>query len=543
MEAGFYGRVSGDSEESVDMQLALAREFAARDGYFIPDRNVYTDVRVSGAREDRPGFMRLEADVVGRVVGFDRLYVRDRQRFARWLNPRLFGFYIVLFERNGLIVRFCDVERHVDFKDGVTDADIGLFLMEQVENITNAKERTDIGRKMRRARRQHMINGAWPAGNWAFALDRVLVNVSTGEVECFVPWGQKLMRPGFRYELRFATDRRTEAIKLIFQRIEEGASLRAVATELAQRQLPPPSVPFKRKPPKRPPRWSAAAVSRIARNRIYTGTLAYGKWQHPDHWRTDDAALPTQDGTDLIIQRDRVPNPPISHEQFATVRGILEGHYFAWERRRTTSPKYLLTGMVRCAVCGRVLHGTAGLQSIYQHLPQYVDYECTEISKRIHGLDQLVLDAIREVALDPDLERLIQHELRGFQSDASARTEASIATLEEELGAANTKLGLREGDLEKLTERDARDRACKRVDEQTAEVARLKAQLATEHANRDSLAATASAESHLLRQHTVIRDILDSGDLTAKRILISNIAERISARPSTREVEIALRYN
>jgi DNA invertase Pin-like site-specific DNA recombinase len=240
MEAGFYGRVSGDSEESVEMQLALAREFAARDGYFIPERNVYTDVRVSGAREDRPGFMRLEADVVRGVLSFDRLFVRDRQRFARWLNPRLFGYYIVLFEKNGLGVRFCDVERHVDFKDGVTDADIGLFLMEQVENITNAKERTDIGRKMRRARRQHMINGAWPAGSWPFAVDRVLVNEATGEVECFVPWGQKLIRPGFRYELRFATDRRIETVKLIFQRIEEGASLRGVATELSERQLPHP---------------------------------------------------------------------------------------------------------------------------------------------------------------------------------------------------------------------------------------------------------------------------------------------------------------
>jgi hypothetical protein len=133
--------------------------------------------------------------------------------------------------------------------------------------------------------------------------------------------------------------------------------------------------------------------------------------------------------------------------------------------------------------------------SIYQHPAQYDDYECTEISKRIHGLDQLVLDAIREVALDPDLERLIEHELRAFQSDGSARTEASIAMIEEELSSAKTLLELREADMDKLTERNARDSACERVNTQAAEVARLEAQLATEHANRDSLAVACSAES------------------------------------------------
>jgi hypothetical protein len=198
--------------------------------------------------------------------------------------------------------------------------------------------------------------------------------------------------------------------------------------------------------------------------------------------------------------------------------------------------------MIRCAVCGRILQGVGGVQAIYRH-PEHKEFPCTETSKRIHRLDQLVLGAIRDVALDPELERRVQQEVRAFQRGGSTRADDTVAKLEHELKQAADKLELLEADLDKLTEREARDRALIRIDKQTAAVTSLKAQIATERANRDSLAAAARAESILLRQHSVIRKVLDSGDRAAKRILISNIAERISARPSTRQVEIALRYS
>ena len=543
IEAGFYGRVSGESEESIDIQLALAREFAARDGYSIPDRNVYTDIRVSGDREDRPGFTRLEKNLLSGSLGFSRLYIRDRQRFARWPDPRLFDYYIVHFQKHGLEVHFCDVAQKADFSKGVTDADLGHYIVEKVENLSNAKERTDIARKMQRARRQHLIDGAWPAGSWPYALDRVLVNKETGEVECFVPWGQKLIRPGFRYELRFATDRRIEAVKFVFQRIEEGFSIRAIVAELKERQLPPPRREYKKKPPKRPSSWTPGGVSRIARNAIYTGTIVYSKWNHRDYWRTDDAPPPQQDGTALIVLPERIPCPPITPEQFASVRSVLEAHAYEWKRRQTTSPKYLLTGMIRCAVCGRLFQGTPGIQVIYQHMPRYEGYDCPEILKRIHGLDQIVLEAIRDVALDPRLERRVQDEIRAFEDGNTERTKVIIDKLEEDLATATDALTLLEDDLNKFKDELARARACARIDKQAAVVASLKHQLEVERASEDAIAAATRAEPLLPLQHSVIRDVLDSGDRDALRILISNITERISARPSTREVEIALRYS
>ncbi len=204
---------------------------------------------------------------------------------------------------------------------------------------------------------------------------------------------------------------------------------------------------------------------------------------------------------------------------------------------RIAPPKYLLSGMVRCAVCGHLLQGVDGDRAVYQHVPRYDDYECTEIPKRIHGLDQLVVDATRDIALDPDLEHLVQRELPAFQGDRSTRAAASIGALEENLKNPNEELETLEGDLKSLSQ--ARIGALRRIDDQSAVVA----QLETERSNHNSVASGSSANSLLLPQQPAIRDILGSCDAAAKRILISNIAERISARPSTQEVEIALRYN
>lgn len=542
LEAAFYGRVSGDHEESIEIQLAFAREVAARDGYFIPDRNVYSDVRVSGDVEDRPGFKRLDAHLVSGAASFDRLYVRDRARFSRWSNPRLFDYYIVHFKKQGVVVRFCDVERHVDFSEGVSDEDVGHYIVEKVENVGNAKERTSIGRKMRRARRQHLIDGAWPSGSWPFALDRVLVNRDTGEIDCLVPWGQKLIRPGFRYELRFATDRRIAAVKLAFDLVEQGLSYRATALELNARQLPGPTRPTKRNPTPPPGRWTPTNVSHLVRNRVYIGTVTYAKFRRADYWRLEPTDSPEQDSHDPIVQQHRFPNPPISEAQFKAVRAIVEAHHYTWERRRATRPRYLLTGKVRCAVCGRTLQGRKGIEPIYTHLPQYADYECSEISKSIHGLDRVVLDAIREIALDPDLERRVQEAVAEFQATGEARQKVSVADLEDELTQADSRLAMYEADLGVLTQGSARTRALARVAAQADVVDRVRSRLETERANYASVVQAATGPAVLLQRRGEIRKVLDSTDLAAQRILVAEIAERISVRCTTRQVEIALRY-
>ena len=62
MRVAAYARYSSDQqrEASLDDQLRNCRGYCARMGW--PEPAAYTDAAMSGARNDRPGYLRLLAD-------------------------------------------------------------------------------------------------------------------------------------------------------------------------------------------------------------------------------------------------------------------------------------------------------------------------------------------------------------------------------------------------------------------------------------------------------------------------------------------------
>jgi len=79
MRAAAYARYSSDQQRdaSLEDQLRNCRAYCARMGW--PDPVAYTDAAMSGARNDRPGYLRLLADS-GR---FDVIVVDDLSRLSR----------------------------------------------------------------------------------------------------------------------------------------------------------------------------------------------------------------------------------------------------------------------------------------------------------------------------------------------------------------------------------------------------------------------------------------------------------------------------
>ena len=101
-----YIRVSDERQDeySPDSQLKKIREYAAKDGYTIPDEYVFYDDGISGKSvRKRDDFNRMIAIAKDKDHPFDRIYVWKFSRFAR--NQEQSIVYKNLLKKNDVYVK------------------------------------------------------------------------------------------------------------------------------------------------------------------------------------------------------------------------------------------------------------------------------------------------------------------------------------------------------------------------------------------------------------------------------------------------------
>src|SRR5690606_13687064 len=98
---------------------------------------------------------------------------------------------------------------------------------------------------------------------------------------------------GCRYRLRWADDNSRETIRLIYDLLESGDSLAAVAHRLNDRGVPSPGTRGI---------WHSESVRRIARNPIYCGDLVWGRTTREG--QPIDSETAHLDGKEAILVRD-----------------------------------------------------------------------------------------------------------------------------------------------------------------------------------------------------------------------------------------------
>ena len=103
--AAAYIRVSDERQDeySPDSQLKKIREYAARDGYYIPDEYVFYDDGISGRNTKKRGdFNRMIATSKEKDHPFEVIYVWKFSRFAR--NQEQSIVYKNLLRKKGVSV-------------------------------------------------------------------------------------------------------------------------------------------------------------------------------------------------------------------------------------------------------------------------------------------------------------------------------------------------------------------------------------------------------------------------------------------------------
>jgi len=539
-KASFYGRVSGPDEESIDNQLTVARERAREEGFEIPDGAgfIFADVFVSGATTSRKQFDRLKKVIENGEAGFTRIYVRASDRFGRWSNPRMYDYFLVHFEQHGVEVHFCDVEKNLNFSEGVSDSDVGQYILDKCVNVNDARTRTDLIRKMRRAKRTRARNGFYPGGLAPYGFDRVLVHAKTRAVIRVVPRGERVAIDDCHFALIPQKGPTSDAVRTIFDCLDRGLSIEKTVHELNKLGYPSPNG----EP------WYASIISKIAYNPLYMGTLVWGARGLRTIEMIENPPQFAVDGRDPVVTHNAINEPHVSREQFLRVRRILGGNQALWERRRTSEPKYLFSGKILCAFCGSGYSGqrtgtTFHYRHNHSHLPE--KRACPEYLKslRIDRPDDYFLACVATIIADPHLHDRVAETINETLSADGANTLASrIQRLEERIGKGQDTLKRLENDRRRMSSESAREASVAESDAVGIKIDADRKRIRALRRRADLVQQQMPPADVARASISKALDRLKDESFTARRALVDHTVEWVKVRGALGDVEVAIRY-
>ena len=303
-----YVRVSDERQDeySPDSQLKKIREYAAKEGYLIPDEYVFYDDGISGKSvRKRADFNRMIALAKDKDHSFDRIYVWKLSRFAR--NQEESIVYKNLLRKIGVSV--------VSVSEPLPEGPFGS-LIERIIEWMDEFYLINLGTEVSRGMNE---------------------KVSRGEPAVPAPFGY------INGEKTYLPDEESGAadvIREIFQRYSDGEKQREIAISLGQRGI-------RTKRGNMPEnRW----VEYILWNPAYIGKI---RW--------------TPDGSKVVSKRDYTNEnimlidgnwkPLISMELWDKVQEMLMSQKQAYSKyaKRQQPIQYMLKGLARCSCCDGVL--------------------------------------------------------------------------------------------------------------------------------------------------------------------------------------------
>ena len=310
-----YIRVSDERQDeySPDSQLKKIREYAAKDGYVIPDEYVFYDDGISGKSvKKRDDFNRMIALAKEKTHPFDVIYVWKFSRFAR--NQEESMVYKNLLRKKGVSV--------VSVSEPIPEGHFGS-LIERIIEWTDEYYLVNLGVEVMRGMTE---------------------KASRGEPTCAPPFGY-IMRDGKYYPDEESG--KANIVREVFTLYANGVKQREIALVLANKGI---RTKYGKKPENR---W----VDYMLHNSCYIGKI---------RWCTDGTRSVSKRKLDNenIMVIDGHHEPLISMELWDKVQKMLDAQKKAYPKyaRQSQPIDYMLKGLVRCSACGGTLavNGVSG---------------------------------------------------------------------------------------------------------------------------------------------------------------------------------------
>ncbi len=392
--AALYARVSSERQDvdlSVSAQLRALRDYAEKNGYIVARE--YIDEAESGRIADRPEFQKMLNEASRPEAPFQEILVWKFSRFTR-KREHAVAFKSMLRRRG---VRVVSITEKAD------DTPTGKLLEAIIESVDEFYSE-NLAQEVTRGMRESASRGFWMTTNAPYGYKRV-----------YVQDGAK-KRP--KLELNPPAD---AVVRRIFDMVLQGKSILDVTKTLNAEGIPTTNGK----------KWLKTTIHTMLDNEAYTGTLVWG--------------TNAKDGAPPVRVEEAFP-AIVSKQEFRRAKKLLGSR--APERvhpRRASSP-YLLSGLLRCEVCGKCLTAAEAKSGKYTY------YVCQSMLKRGPGacsaprlnartFEKLIVDQIRENVLTEsnirDLVRLLDEEMDGVAGEQRER----LATIEGELEDVKRRLG------------------------------------------------------------------------------------------------------
>jgi DNA invertase Pin-like site-specific DNA recombinase len=350
MRAVIYSRFSTDrqNESSIADQERICTEYAERQGWEIAER--YEDKGISGAAiGNRPGLLRMQEAALARKI--DVLLVMDISRLSRSM-----GDVAKLADR----FTFCGV-RIIAVHDGADTAREGWEMQFGLAGLIGQHFRKMVARKTHAALET-----------------RAKLRQATG--------GR-----AFGFRNGGIDEREAAVVKEIFEEFAHGATARAIAIDLNRRGIPAP---------RSREGWHSTGVRVILRNPRYVGRVIWNqrRWvKDPDSGAYRCSARPPSEWVEYHDEAQRL----VSDQLWDQVRRrdrLLRGD----DRPRLSRgrPRYLLSGLMFCAECGRPY--TMASNNGYSCAGFHETKRCTNhVYVNREKVEQAILGPVREELLSP----------------------------------------------------------------------------------------------------------------------------------------------
>ena len=385
--AALYARVSSERQDvdlSVAAQLRALRDYAKINGYTVARE--YVDEAESGRIADRPQFRNMIDDGGKATAPFQVILVWKFSRFTR-KREHAVAFKSML-RRKG--IRVVSITEHAD------DSPTGKLMEAIIESVDEFYSE-NLAQEVVRGMREAASRGYFLASRAPFGYTRV--KVSDGVKD----------RPTLEVDPVAAP-----IVKEIFESSRRGNGLKEICKELNGRGIT-----------NRGRRWQKNIVHYLLTNEAYTGTAVWGvkskdeKAGEPVRVENAWPALVSRETFDLVQQG--------LHERAPTVA-----------RPGRVGSQYLLSGLLRCGVCGRP-YSAQGAKS-----GQFAYYVCASLFREGAGactarylnaakVEDLVIEKVRERILTEEtiteLVTLVAEEIDNLAGEVNGRLKAIDAEL------------------------------------------------------------------------------------------------------------------
>ena len=392
--AALYARVSSNRQDvdlSVSAQLRALKDYAKANGYSVARE--YVDEAESGRVADRPQFREMIEEGSQPKAPFEVILVWKFSRFTR-KREHAVAFKSML-RRKG--VRVVSITEHAD------DSPTGKLMEAIIESVDEFYSE-NLAQEVVRGMREAASRGFFLGSKAPFGYKRV--KISDGAKE----------RPTLKVDPATAP-----IVKEIFESSLRGNGLKEICKELNDRGIT-----------NRGKRWYKGGLHYLLTNEAYTGTAVWGRTA-----KGEQAPEP--------VRVAKAWKPLVSRRLFESVQQALHERAPVAQRPARVGSKFLLSGLLRCGVCGRPYIGQGAKSG------QYGYYICGTLYREGAGtcearylnaprVEGFIIDKIKERILTDgtitELVTLVAEEIDAMAGELAGRLEV----IDAELGDVESRL-------------------------------------------------------------------------------------------------------